>query len=151
MIPLNLPPYPAKITSGPPARIFDDIRRRHVVLTPEEWVRQHFVHYLTGHLGYPAALLANEVSMLCGRKRLRADSVLYDRQARPVMIVEYKAPDVPLTQRVMDQLRDYALLIGARFLTASNGLHHCCCRREGDAFVFLDHIPRYDEVCGAEG
>ena len=79
MIKLNLPPYPARVTEDQgKAKILDVLRRRYVALTPEEWVRQHFVHYLIEHKHYPAALLANEVRLTIGDKSVRADSVLYD-------------------------------------------------------------------------
>ena len=98
---LNLPPYAARIADCDGKRmIFDKLRRKYVTLTPEEWVRQHFVNYLTCHLGYPPTMLANEVELSIGQKRLRCDSVLYDLHAHPKMIIEYKAPTVPLTQKV---------------------------------------------------
>ena len=93
--------------NGRPA-IFDFLRRRYVALTPEEWVRQHFTHYLVEHLAYPAALLANEVSLNVGGALRRCDSVLYARQGgRPRLIVEYKAPDVAITQHVFNQIAAY--------------------------------------------
>ena len=76
--------------------IFDDLRRKYVALTPEEWVRQHFVHYLTGHLGFPSGLLANEVQLQVGDKRLRCDTLLYNKQLQPQMIVSFHfLPDLP--------------------------------------------------------
>ena len=91
--------------------IFDDLRRKYVALTPEEWVRQHFVHYLTGHLGFPSGLLANEVQLQVGDKRLRCDTLLYNKQLQPQMIVEYKSPTITLTQKVFDQISAYNLLL----------------------------------------
>ena len=92
MIQLNLPPYQLRVreTNGR-KQILDILRRKYVALTPEEWVRQHFIHYLIDHKGYPAPLLANEVPLQVGEKKVRADSVLYDNQLRPRMIIEYKA------------------------------------------------------------
>ena len=86
---LNLPAFDVKLggTAEQP-KIWDILRRKYVALTPEEWVRQHFIHFLTEHKHYPAALLANEVGLQIGNKQLRADSVLYTRQLRPRMIVE---------------------------------------------------------------
>ena len=101
MMRLNLPPYTARVKEADGRRqIFDILRRKYVTLTPEEWVRQHFIHYLIDYKGYPAALLANEVPLQVGEKRVRADSVLYDRQLRPRLIIEYKAPTIPLTCRL---------------------------------------------------
>lgn len=129
-------------------RIFDMLRRRYIALTPEEWVRQHFVHYLTEHKGYPAALMANEVSLSIGNKKLRADSVLYDRQLRPRMIVEYKAPSVAITQKVFDQIAAYNILLHVDYLVVSNGLRHYCCRMDYDnrSYEFLNDIPDYEHI-----
>ena len=125
MIPLNLPTYEIKI-SGTPERpkIFDILRRKYVALTPEEWVRQHFTHYLIEQKGYPTSLLANEVKLKIGNKNLRADSVLYDRDLNPRIIIEYKAPTIPLSQRVIDQISAYNLLLKVDYLIVSNGMQH---------------------------
>lgn len=149
MIPLNLPPFDIKLqgTRQHP-RVFDILRRRYVALTPEERVRQSFIHFLIDHLGYPAALLANEVSLQVGQKSLRADSVLYSQQLLPRMIIEYKAPTVSITQKVFEQISVYNLLLHADYLIVSNGLQHYCAKMdyEGKKYIFLDHIPRYEEL-----
>ncbi len=149
MIRLNLPPYEIKLGgSREHPQIFDTLRRRYVALTPEEWVRQHFTHYLIEHLGYPAPLMANEVQLSVGQKQLRADSVLYDRDLRPRMIIEYKAPMVSITQKVFNQITAYNLLLHAPWLVVSNGLSHYCCKlsEDGEKYVFVDHLPRYEEL-----
>lgn len=149
MIRLNLPDYAIKLSgSATRPQIFDTLRRKYVALTPEEWVRQHFVHYLTEHLGYPATLLANEVRLHVGDKVLRADTVLYDTTLRPRMIVEYKSPDVPVTERVFRQISAYNRLLQVDYLVVSNGLeHHCLKRNEGDDhFTPLLEIPRYEDL-----
>ena len=129
-------------------RIFDILRRRYVALTPEEWVRQSFVHFLTEHLDYPATLLANEIELEVGLKKLRADSVLYNQKLQPRMIIEYKAPSIPITEKVFDQISAYNLLLHADYLVVSNGMEHYCCKMdyEGKKYLFLDHIPRYEEI-----
>lgn len=93
MIKLNLPTFDIKLrgTKERPM-IFDILRKKFIALTPEEWVRQHFIHFLIEHKGYPTGLLANEVQLKVGDKQLRADSVLYSRELKPRMIIEYKAP-----------------------------------------------------------
>lgn len=128
--------------------IFDVLRRRYVALTPEEWVRQHFIHYLVEHLGYPATLLANEVNLQIGQKHLRADSVLYDRELRPRMIIEYKAPEVAITEKVFRQITAYNVLLQVDYLVVSNGLQHYCMRydKTGKKYLFIDHIPTYEET-----
>jgi len=146
---LNLPPYQIK-TSPKAGRltILDVLRRRYVALTPEEWVRQHFIHFLIEHKNYPAALLANEVELLCGKKRLRCDSVFYDNCAKPRIIMEYKAPSVSITRKVFDQISVYNMLLHVDYLIVSNGLQHYCCRMdyENSSYKFLKDIPSYAEL-----
>ena len=149
MFPLNLPSIDANIKQdGGKKLIFDPLRKRYVSLTPEEWVRQHFVHFLTGHKGYPSALMANEVGLMIGNKKLRADSVLYDRQLHPRMIIEYKAPSIEITQKVFDQIAAYNLLLHVDYLVMSNGLQHYCCRMDYESrrYEFLREIPYYSEI-----
>ncbi|MGP1525626.1 type I restriction enzyme HsdR N-terminal domain-containing protein [Prevotella multiformis] len=149
MMRLNLPPYPARVKEADGRRqIFDILRRKYVALTPEEWVRQHFIHYLIGYKGYPAALLANEVPLQVGEKRVRADSVLYDRQLRPRLIIEYKAPTIPLTQKVFDQITVYNLLLHVDYLIVSNGLETYICKMDytNHTYRFLEMIPDYKNI-----
>ena len=146
---LNLPPFDIRLRDQAGRRqVFDVLRRRYVALTPEEWVRQHFVHFLIGHKGYPKGLLANEVELRVGEKRLRCDSVVYDRSLRPLMIVEYKAPDIAITQRVFRQISAYNLLLRVDYLVVSNGLSHYCCRMDYDrqTYTFLTGIPPYADI-----
>lgn len=128
--------------------IYDTLRRKYVRLTPEEWVRQHFVHMLVERKGYPGALMANEVSLKMGDKQLRADTVLYDPRLSPRMIMEYKAPHVAITQAVFDQIATYNLLLRVDYLVVSNGLSHYCCRMdyEGRQYRYLQDIPLYAEL-----
>ena len=98
--------------------------------------------------GYPAGLLANEIQLKSGDKVLRADSVLYSRDLRPRMIIEYKAPHIPITQKVFDQISVYNLLLHVDFLVVSNGLEHYICKMdyEGKKYVFLEDIPEYSDL-----
>ena len=106
MLSLNLPAFDAKIAARNGKNvIFDVIRRRYVALTPEEWVRQHFVHFLLAHKGYPQALMANEVQVQLNGTKKRCDTVLYRRDLTARMIVEYKAPEIEITQKVFDPLQ----------------------------------------------
>ena len=135
---------------GTPERptVFDVLRRRYVALTPEEWVRQQFVHFLINEKGYPQTLLANEVRLQVGNKTLRADTVLYDTQLHPRMIIEYKAPTIALTQKVFDQISTYNLLLHVDYLVVSNGQEYHCCRMnyEQQTYEFLTEIPTYEEM-----
>ena len=146
---LNLPSFDVKVrgTREKP-EIFDFLRRRYVALTPEEWVRQHFTHWLVDHKGYPKGLLGNEIELRIGEKRLRCDSILYDDKALPRMIIEYKAPSVAVTQRVFDQISTYNLLLHVDYLMVSNGVQHYCCRMdyEHQKYEFLQAIPDYSAL-----
>ena len=120
---LNLPAFDVKIrgTRERP-EIYDFLRRRYVALTPEEWVRQHFVHWLVEQKGYPKGLLGNEVALKCGDKTLRCDSILYNKEAKPQMIIEYKAPTVAVTQRVFNQITAYNTT-AARWITSTRATY----------------------------
>ena len=146
---LKLPAYDVKLrgTREKP-EIFDFLRKRYVALTPEEWVRQHFTHWLIEHRGYPKGLLGNEIALKCGEKTLRCDSILYNHQAQPIMIIEYKAPTVPVTQRVFHQIAAYNLLLHVDYLVVSNGLQHYCCKMdyEHQRYDFLPEIPVYEAL-----
>lgn len=146
MTKLNLPAFDVK-TRGTREKpeIFDFLRRKYVALTPEEWVRQHFTHWLVEHQGYPKGLLGNEIALKNGEKTLRCDSILYNQDAHPLMIIEYKAPAVPITQRVFHQISVYNFLLHVDYLVVSNGLQHYCCRMdyERQTYDFLEGIPDY--------
>ena len=143
---LNLPPYEIKIKRmNGKTLILDILRRKFVALTPEEWVRQHFIHFLIDVKGYPSALLANEVELTVGEKKMRCDSVLYSRQLAPRMIVEYKAPTIQITQKTFNQIVAYNSLLHAEYLVVSNGISHYCCKidYEKKRYTFLADIPEY--------
>lgn len=149
MFELNLPPFDVKISSeGEKKRIFDVIRRRYVALTPEEWVRQHFVHFLAEEKGYPLSLMANEVQLKLNGMSRRCDTVVYDRTLTPRVIVEYKAPTVEITQKVFDQISRYNRVLRVDYLIVSNGLTHYCCRIDyaSQGYTFLPDIPKYEEI-----
>lgn len=151
MLSLNLPPYDIKITEREGKRqIFDTLRKSYVALTPEEWVRQHFVNYLLQHKGYPAALTANEVAITLNGMTRRCDTVVYDKNLRPRAIVEYKAPTVKITKEVFAQISRYNLVLRVDYLVISNGMQHYCCRMdyEKNSFSFLREIPDYGILCG---
>lgn len=146
---LNLPSFEIKIggTKQHPT-IWDMLRKKYVALTPEEWVRQHFVNFLITHKGFPSSLLANEVSLNVGEKTLRADSVLYDKNLTARVIIEYKAPTIPINQKVFDQILTYNLLLHVDFLIVSNGIQHYCCKidYQKKSYTFLPDIPMYKEI-----
>lgn len=149
MFELNLPPFDKKIiTEGDKSRIFDILRKRYVALTPEEWVRQHFVHFLIEHKGYPSALMGNEVQLNLNGMSRRCDTVVYNRSLAPQLIVEYKAPTIEITQRVFDQISRYNIVLQVRWLIVSNGLTHYCCQVNYDEHkcIFVPDIPDYEQI-----
>ena len=149
MTPLNLPPMEVRTkTEGGRTKIWDTLRGRYVALTPEEWVRQHFVAYLIGEKGYTPALMANEVRIELNGMSRRCDTVVYQRNLKPRVIVEYKRPDVKISQRVFAQICRYNLVMQVDYLIVSNGLEHYCCRMNyrQQTYEFLDEIPQFKEL-----
>ena len=151
MTSLNLPPIEAKVKNenGKP-QIWDNLRNRYVVLTPEEWVRQHFTSYLIRQKGYSPTLMANEVSISLNGMSRRCDTVVYLRDLTPRVIIEYKRPDVNITQRVFSQICRYNLAMHVDYLIVSNGLEHYCCRMNYSqhTYEFLNEIPDYSTITG---
>jgi hypothetical protein len=148
-MPLNLPEYPLKVKkNGSRLSVFDRLRKRYVALTPEEWVRQHFVEYLIEEKQFPAALMANEVSLTQNGIKRRCDTLVADREGQPLVIVEYKAPEIEITQQVFDQIVRYNMVLRARYLMVSNGMSHYCCQidYENNTYSFLNDIPEYAEL-----
>lgn len=149
MLALNLPSYDTKICNkDSKQQIFDIIRKCYVALTPEEWVRQHFVNFLVNHKEYPAALMGNEVVIsLNGMKRI-CDTVVYDKQLTPRAIIEYKAPTVKITKEVFAQISRYNLTLKVDYLIISNGQQHYCCKMDysRNSYTFLREIPPYPKL-----
>ena len=142
MLSLNLPAFDAKIAARNGKNvIFDIIRRRYVALTPEEWVRQHFVHFLLAHKGYPQALMANEVQVQLNGTKKRCDTVLYRRDLTARMIVEYKAPEIEITQKGFRP--DYPLQHGAE-----SGLSDC---QQRASALLLPHRLRAQQLYFSAG
>jgi hypothetical protein len=146
---LNLPPVDLKIKKQENKDyVFDCLRKQYVRLTPEEWVRQHFIHYLIEYKNYPKGLLANEVCITMGNLNRRCDTVLYDSFLQARMIIEYKAPTISISQKTFDQIVRYNSSLKVPWLIVSNGIQHYCCRIDetGEA-VFLKEIPEYKLIC----
>lgn len=149
MLSLNLPQAPLKIADRNGKKyIFDILRKKYISLTPEEWVRQHFVHFLIGHLGYPPGLLANEVSISLNGTSKRCDTVLYSQSLSPRMIVEYKAPDVKITSGVFEQISRYNIVLRVDYLIVTNGITHYCCKVDYStgSCRYLSSIPSYTDL-----
>lgn len=146
---LNLPTFAAKVKEKDGKRtIFDSVRHKYVALTPEEWVRQHFVHYLMAEKGFPKDLLANEVAVKLNGTSKRCDTIAYNRFLEPLVIVEYKAPTIDITRAVFDQIARYNMVLRVRYLIVSNGLRHFCCQIDytTQTYSFLEEIPVYESL-----
>ena len=125
--------------------IFDRIRKKFVILTPEEWVRQHAVHYLEKELDYPLSLINVEKSIKVNGLTRRFDIVVFSRAGAIEILVECKAPEIAITQSVFDQAARYNLTTGARFLMLTNGIQHytCSVNHEASRYDFLPALPAY--------
>lgn len=149
MIQLNLPPFPARLEQrqGKPY-VWDEWRNKMVRLTPEEWVRQHLMHYLVEHLGYPKQLLGTEIGLKVGTMSKRADALLYDRQLRPQMLIECKAPEVRLSDEVLMQAIRYNMALSVPYLLLSNGLEHVVYHIDytEQSYHNLSEIPNYRQL-----
>mgnify|MGYP005994381725 CR=1 FL=1 len=143
---LNLPSYAFKLKSNEnKTLIFDNLRKKHVVLTPEEWVRQHFVQFLIEEKNYPVSLIAIEKQLTINNLKKRTDIVVFSSDGTPNIIVECKAPKIKITQATFDQIARYNLKLNAKYLIVTNGLQHffCMLDKEKETYVFLQDIPSY--------
>lgn len=146
MVTLNLPAfdYVLKKEDGK-IFILDIIRKKYLVLTPEEWVRQHFIHYLITDLHYPKALIKVEGGLSFNQLQKRSDIVVFDRNGAPWMIVECKSPDQKLSQQTLRQASVYNHSLQAKYLTVTNGMIHICCAVDWitGTTAALDAMPDY--------
>jgi len=146
---LNLPTYSFKLKSeGGRKLIFDEIRRKYVVLTPEEWIRQNFVRYLISEKSFPSSLISLEQQFEYNRMVKRVDILVYNRSGKPVMMIECKAPGTKINQAVFDQIALYNLRFKVQFLAVTNGVDHYCCKydKAGQGYIFLKQIPDYQAL-----
>ncbi len=125
--------------------IFDIIRKKYVVLTPEEWVRQHFIHFLINDLKYPRSLFRIEGALSYNRMQKRSDILVRNREGKPWMLVECKSPTIKLTQKAFNQIAVYNMTIGATYLAVTNGMVHYCCLAPqlGGEAVFNSQFPEF--------
>lgn len=129
--------------------VYDPLRKKDVAATPEEAVRQWFISLLLNHFKVPSHMMMSELGFRFGAKQYRADIVVYDRQARPLMIVECKRPEVALDEQVVNQAMRYNMVLGVRFLVLTNGSSTMVFVREEECFVKISTLPAYEEMlCG---
>ena len=146
---LNLPVYQFNIKKKDDGFIIlDSLRKRWVTLTPEEWVRQNFVRYLIQEKKFPASLMNNEISITQNGIKRRCDTLVADMQGNALVIVEYKAPTIAISQKTFDQIVRYNMVLHANYLIVSNGLNHYCCKigYDNNSYSFLKEIPSYSQL-----
>jgi hypothetical protein len=149
---LNLPAFPFRFKDvGQRKYIFDSFRKKYILLTPEENVRQHFSRYLTEILKYPAGRIALEVSLKYGTVERRCDIVVYNRRMQPALIIECKSASIEINEAVFDQVVRYNMVLKSAFIGVTNGKKHYCCKINLDSgkYEFLSKFPDYDEIDGA--
>lgn len=146
---LNLPSYSVKLNDNNGVRlIYDPLRKKYIVLTSEEWVRQHFINFLSQYKDYPVELMANEVLLRLNSTSKRCDTVVYDKYLTPIAIIEYKAPHIKITQEVFEQIYRYNIVLRVKYLIVSNGIQHFCCKIDykQNKSTFLPDIPSYQDI-----
>ena len=150
---LNFPHFDFRLrNTGGRQEIFDPVRRKFVVLTPEEWVRQHLILYLNLIKGYPLHAIGVEKQLLLNKQPKRFDLVVFKKNANPFILIECKAPAVEITQKAFDQAARYNMLLLAEYFLISNGLEHYPCRIDylNKQYVFIEDIPMYENISGAK-
>ena len=143
---LNFPTYKFKLKSSENKQyIFDVIRKKYIVLTPEEWVRQHTIHFLVSEKKYPTSLIAVEKQLTINKRIKRTDILIFNTKGLHEIIVECKSPTVKITQAAFDQIARYNLKLDANYLVVTNGLQHYFCKldHEKEQYTFLEEIPNY--------
>ena len=143
---LNLPTYSFNIKFQEQRKyIFDTLRKKYVLLTPEEWVRQNFLKYLIEEKKYPASLISVEMEIKLNKLSKRCDAVIFNRNGKPFLIVECKATTVKIDQIVFEQIARYNMQLQVKYLIVTNGLKHYCCKIdfENQSYAFLKEIPDY--------
>lgn len=146
---LNLPIYHLKTREvNDKLEVFDIIRKKYVLLTPEEWVRQQFVNFLINEKNYPASLIAIEKGIKVLKMSKRFDAVVSDQKGYPVALIEFKYPEVNISQKVFEQIATYNMRLKVSHLIVSNGIKHYCCKVDykKKKFTFLDDIPVYNDL-----
>lgn len=144
MLELNFPPYPFRFKSRENKRlVFDIIRKKYVVLQPEEWVRQHCLHFLTSDLGYSKSLILVEKEILVSGLKKRVDIAVCRPDGSIYLLVECKAPEIPISQNTFDQIARYNLQAASEYLMVTNGLQHYYCQMdfESQSYHFLEKLP----------
>ena len=143
---LNFPSFSFRFkNSENKVSIFDAIRKKFINLTPEEWVRQHVVQFLMIEKNYPKSLLNVEKVLQVNGLRKRYDIVVYNSDGTIHILIECKAPEVPISQSTFDQIAQYNMTLQSNYLMVTNGLNHYFCQmdNENEKYQFLNELPDY--------
>jgi hypothetical protein len=144
---LDLPVFQFKLKqAGARQQIFDPIRKKYVVLTPEEWVRQNFIQYLIQNKKFPASLIAVEAGLKYNQLQKRLDVLVYSKQGVPHLMIECKAPNVKISQDTFDQIARYNMIFKVKYLVVTNGLQHFCCMMDytTNSYSYLETVPEFE-------
>lgn len=150
IVPIKFPPLAAerfrRIDGN--VQVYDRLRRRWLLLTPEEWVRQHFVEWMICAKGFSPNVMANEYGLKVNNMLRRCDTIVFGKSCQPLVVVEFKAPQVSISQRTFDQIVRYNLTLCAKYLAVSNGLQTYCCEinLEDSSYRFLSDLPDYSQI-----
>jgi len=144
---LKYPTFNVKIKhEGKKALVFDEVRKKWIVLTPEEWVRQHFINYIITAKEFPTSLLSIEKEIELNGTKRRYDAVVFNTAMQPVLLVECKSPDVAITEQTAEQALRYNLVMGVRYLVLTNGLQEIVIDTLENKLKYLPEIPMYKEL-----
>ncbi|MCB0476672.1 MAG: type I restriction enzyme HsdR N-terminal domain-containing protein [Crocinitomicaceae bacterium] len=147
MTALNLPEYEFRMDSNEAGiTIWDDFRKKHIVCTPEEWVRQNFLRYLVEEKGFPKGLIALEKLIKVNKKNKRFDALVHDSAGEPMLLIEFKAPDVEITEKTFHQIAAYNSQLQVKYLIMSNGIQHFACQVDENGIQFFEEIPEFADL-----
>ncbi|QEC53949.1 type I restriction and modification enzyme subunit R-like protein [Anseongella ginsenosidimutans] len=146
LVPLNFPPYPFRLQEREEKLyIFDELRKKHLLCTPEEWVRQHLIRYMIKQKQYPRGLVQIEGGLSVNERKRRCDVLFFGSRGQEYLLAECKSPAVKISDKVFAQAALYNTKHKAKYLLVTNGLHHFCCEMdyEGHSYRFMEQIPAF--------
>lgn len=146
--PLNLPPTSLKLSqSQGKVYVFDVLRKKNILATPEEWVRQHWIHYLNKHKDYPLSLMHTEGGLVLNDLQKRSDLLIYNNRGEKVLLAEFKAPSIKITASAFEQVSNYNSVHRIPLLLVSNGIEHYFCKInfEDGSYEFISDLPIYNQ------
>lgn len=144
---LNLPKYDFRMANSQAGiTIWDEFRKKHIVCTPEEWVRQNFLRYLIEEKAYPKGLIALEKLIKVNKKNKRFDALVHDKAGAPILLIEFKAPEVEITEKTFHQIAAYNSQLKVKYLIMSNGLQHIACQVDTSGIHFFEEIPNFTDL-----